>query len=448
MTQQMVIKASGLHTNQMKIWNDPSRFKVIAAGRRFGKTRLGVAQCITRALQGKRCWWVSPTYRTYGEVAWRSLKAYSQTIPGVKISEVHTSIDFPCGGSVVLRSASEPDTLRGEGLDYIFMDEASLVKEQAWVECLRPALVDKHGDAAFGFTPKGKNWIYRLFKKHSDESPTKSPNWHSFHYTSYDNPFLDPEELEEAKTQMPERLFKQEHMAEFLDDAGGVLRKVVEAATAVEQREPIFGHIYSIGMDLAKYNDFTVIIVLDETTGSEAFIDRFNQIDYTIQLGRLKAIHDRFKPKMITIEQNSIGDPFIEQVEKEGMKVQPFKTTGDSKKNIIDALALAFERSQLRIIADPIHIDELQAYEATRTKEGTLKYGAPDGMHDDSVMALAIAWSGARAPVGSCIIASDMVQLPTKVTDEDWKSIEGQKKLGNELKEAMMREYWKDEDDN
>jgi hypothetical protein len=124
------------------------------------------------------------------------------------------------------------------------------------------------------------------------------------------------------------------------------------------------------------------------------YFDRFNQIDYVVQAGRLKALAQRFQPVTVIAESNSIGDPVIEQLRRDGLPVTSFNTTSATKTAAIDGLALAFEQGDIRILNDPTLIGELQAYEMERTPSGQLRYNAPSGMHDDCVMSLAIGWTG------------------------------------------------------
>jgi hypothetical protein len=123
-------------------------------------------------------------------------------------------------------------------------------------------------------------------------------------------------------------------------------------------------------------------------------VDRFNQIDYALQVSRLKALAEKFRPSSIIAESNSMGEPIIEQLQREGLPVQPFQTTQSSKIAGIEALAMAFERGDIAILPDPTLIGELQAYEQERLPSGLMRYGAPEGMHDDMVMSLMIVWHG------------------------------------------------------
>ena len=122
-------------------------------------------------------------------------------------------------------------------------------------------------------------------------------------------------------------------------------------------------------------------------------MDRFNQIDYSVQRGRLQALAERYRPTVILAESNSMGEPIIEQLQRDGLPVRGFQTTNATKAAIIEGLALAFERQELRILNDATLIGELQAYEMDKTPSGMVRYGAPEGMHDDCVMSLALAWA-------------------------------------------------------
>lgn len=378
-----------LHGGQQTVARDAARFRVITAGRRWGKTRLGSLLCVTTALDGRRAWWVAPSYPV-ASVGWREVKRLARQIPGVTVREVDRIALFPTGGWVQVRSADNPDSLRGEGLDFAVLDECAYIREEAWQEALRPALSDRRGRALFISTPAGRNWFWRLWQRGQD---TTQSEWRSWRFPSIDNPYLHPREIEAARLDLPEQIFQQEYLAAFIED-GGVFRHVVEAATATAQAAPWPTHSYVMGADFAKHQDFTALVVIDATTREVVAVDRFNQIDYATQVGRLRALYDRFKPVTVVAERNSMGEPVIEQLQRGGMRVTPFTTTSASKSLLMDALQLAFETRSLRILNDAALVGELQAYQAERLPGGMLRYGAPDGMHDDMVMALALAWHG------------------------------------------------------
>lgn len=386
----VTIPKDWLHKGQKEVRNDPARFKVLAAGRRWRKTSLGVILCIETAVNGGIAWWVAPSYKV-AAVGWNRLKKLGHQIPGAKVREVDKIVVFPGGGWAQVRSADDPQSLRGEGLDLVVLDEYAFIKEVAWTEAIRPSLSDKLGKALFISTPKGHNSFFKLY---SYAKAGSDPEWKAWTFPSSSNPFMDPAEIQNARKTLPLKIFEQEFLAEFVDDIGGVFRGIMAAAVAPEQIAPLTGHKYVFGVDWGRSNDFTVITVVDQTLGHCCSIDRFNQIDYSLQVKRLKALVERFDPIIVRAEANAMGEPVIEQLEEEGINVEPFQTTNATKKAAIESLALAFERGELKIVPDETLITELQAYEVMRLPSGLFRYSAPDGMHDDCVMSLAIAWQG------------------------------------------------------
>ncbi|RMG93172.1 MAG: hypothetical protein D6706_15890 [Chloroflexi bacterium] len=385
----LTITLPRLHKWQQEIAQSPARFKIIAAGRRFGKTRLATVLAVSEALREGRVWWVAPTY-PMATIGWRLIKSLCQQIPGVNIRESERRAEMPGLGFIETKSADRPDALRGEGLDFVVLDECAFLKEDAWSQSLRPALADRQGRAVFISTPKGRNWFWKLYQRAQD-----LPDWETWQLPTSENPYISAEEIEEMRRLLPERVYLQEVEAQFVEDAGTVFRHVAEMSTATPQKERIPDHEYVIGVDLAKHQDWSVLAVVDLTTHELVYLDRFNQVDYMVQARRLEALAERFQPSVIIIERNSAGEPFIEMLQREkDLPIQPFTTTNATKAQAVEALSLAFERGDIRIIPDPILIGELQAFEAERLPSGMLRYGAPAGMHDDCVMALALAWQG------------------------------------------------------
>ncbi|GIK73818.1 MAG: hypothetical protein BroJett021_28060 [Chloroflexota bacterium] len=386
---QLAVTLPPLHEHQRIIAEHPARFRVLACGRRWGKTRLGALLSCVAALRRGRAWWVAPSYKM-AAVGWRLVQQLGRQIPGAALRQTDKLLSMPGGGTVQVRSADDPQSLRGEGLDFLVMDECAFIPEAAWTEALRPALADRQGRALFISTPKGRNWFWRLWQM----GQPPNAQWASWRFATATNPFIQPEEIEAARGSLPERVFRQEFLAEFIDDAGGVFRRVAEMATAAPEDVGTPGDEYVIGVDWGKHNDFTALAVLNTGRRALVHLDRFNQIDYAVQLKRLRALYERFRPVAIIAERNSIGEPLIEQLQREGLPVQPFMTTNASKTVAIEALALAFERGDVRIVADPVLVNELQAYEMERLPSGLMRYSAPEGLHDDTVMALALAWQG------------------------------------------------------
>ena len=373
-----------LHHAQYIINSCDSRFRVVSAGRRFGKTRLAVLECLAVANEGKRAWWISPTYKM-SNVGWRPLRQMASRIPGAVIRKAEREVVIPGGGLVAVRSADNPDALRGEGLDFVVMDEAAYIMPEAWIEAIRPALSDRLGRALFISTPRGRNWFWDIHRKGGVE-----PDWSSFTYPTSANPFMPAGEIEAARAELPEIIFRQEYLAEFVDSEGAVFRRVHDAAR-LEPREPQPGQ-YVGGVDVAASVDYTVITVLDAQTKEMVAIDRFNRVDYPVLEDRIAACYAKWGLTGMVIEANSIGQGVIDHLQNRGMNIIPFTTTNATKHGIIQSLQSAFEHGQIKIIDDPVLVGELLSFESKKTNSGNFTYSAPEGQHDDCVMSLALAW--------------------------------------------------------
>ena len=380
------------HKAQQAIIESEARFKVLAWGRRTGKSVLEIDRVCQTALYGFPAGWFAPSYKLLAD-AWRNLCTALRPV-AARINESEHRIELVTGGVVEAWSLDSPDPARGRKYKRIVVDEAALVPrlEEAWWGAIRPTLTDLRGDAWFGSTPKGRNAFWRLWQL--GQNPD-DPEWRSWRLPTSANPYIPSTELTAAKASSPERFWLQEYEAQFLEDAGGVFRHVLEASVLEPQQEPIEGHQYAFGVDWGK-SDFTCVSVLDMTMNEQAYLDRFNRVDYAIQVGRLKALCERFKPITVIAERNSLGEPLTEQLVREGLPVQPFLTTNATKAQAIDTLALALERNEIRLLNDPVQINELEAFEAERLPSGLTRYAAPEGVHDDTVMALALALQAVR----------------------------------------------------
>lgn len=379
---------AGLHRAQQTIHDSSARYKVVDAGRRFGKTRLGVMECIDCAVHGRRAWWIAPTYRV-SDVGWRPLRQLAARIPGVQVRLADRIVSFPGGGEVAVRSSDAPDSLRGEGLDYVVMDEAAFMSRDVWSQAIRPALADRRGHALFISTPKGRNWFWEIYQR----GVSGDPGWSSFSYPTSANPFIDPREIDAARGELPEITFRQEFGAEFVDSSGDVFRRVHDAACLQPLDGPVHGHQYVCGVDVAASVDYTVATVMDVADRCVVYQDRFNRIDFPVLEDRLAAIYKKWNIDTMMVESNSIGQAVIDHLNGKGLLIQSFTTTSATKAAIIQHLQAAFEHDEIKIIDDPISVGELLSFTAKRSASGNMQYGAPEGVHDDTVMSLAITWS-------------------------------------------------------
>ncbi|MBL8157233.1 MAG: terminase family protein [Anaerolineae bacterium] len=379
------------HRNQRTVLKSSARFRVVACGRRFGKTFVGLYAILAAAARGQKCWWLAPTYAMADHV-WAELKTACRDLPGLNVHEQTRRLDFRQGGSIAIHSAHLPDHLRGAGLDFVVLDEAAFMESSVWPQVVRPMLLDRSGGALFLSSPAGRNTFWEVYHN----GLQRRTGWRSFHFTSFDTPLIDPAELETIRQQTPERIWRAEYLAECVEDSGRVFRASQAAATAPLDAEPVPGVRYVAGIDWGRENDLTAIVVLDADHHRLVAIDAFTGIGWDLQRGRLQAVYDRWRPVVVWAESNSIGSPNIEALQAEGLPMRPFAMTATSKPTLIDALALAIERRQLALQPDESLLSELAAYTVERQPAGNWRYSAPSGLHDDRVIALALAWHGLR----------------------------------------------------
>lgn len=380
---------------QRALWLHPARFHAVACGRRWGKTAFGrMVAARTLFEYGLDVWWVAPTYKMSSAI-WRDFRKVLGPF-AVRADGQERMMEFANGAMLTIWTGAQPDTMRGGAPGVAIIDEAAMIRDaDMWPAIIRPALADHRGRALFLSTPRGHNWFWELYTRGLDPL---FPDYKSWCFPTSYNPTIAhmPEEVEEARLSLPDRLFRQEYLAEFIPDAGGVFRGVAEVST-LDVRKPYKGE-FVFGVDWGKSNDFTVISVIDKQTKQQVALDRFNQINWSLQRARLASLYEQWKPQTIWAESNSIGGPNIEALQGEGLPVRPFETTAQSKGPLIETLALAIEREQIALLNDRVQVAELQAYEMTRLPSGTFRYNAPDGGHDDTVIALALSWYGASAP--------------------------------------------------
>lgn len=393
------------HQGQRTVRTQAKRFNFLSAGRRWRKTTLAMALCVEAAAHHKQVIWGSPTYdQTY--IAWEEAQRAAHGV--ARFNQSRMTARFPSGGQVLFKSFDNPDNARGHTADGVVIDEAADVDGQAWPEVLRPMLIDTGGWAWIVGTPKGRNWFWQGHVAALDapdhiawQAPTLgveiAANGLIRKPHALENPEIQFEEIEHLYATLSERAFRQEILAEFVEDGGGVFRGVRSSATASADAQPESDHDYVIGCDWGRSNDYTVFCVMDLTVSRMVELQRSNQVEYAIQRGRLNALCEKWKPVLVIAEENAMGAPIIEQLARDGLPIKPFTTTNATKAAAIDALALAFERGNIAILNNPILIAELEAFESTRLPSGLTRYSAPDGLHDDCVIALALAWQGCIA---------------------------------------------------
>lgn len=370
-TQKMRIELSEPHINQQRILDSSTRFRVIMCGRRFGKSELSQIEIISEALKGNQVAYITPTYKL--------AKTFFEKLIKVVQFEHNKSdliIYFPNGGSVEFFTGERLDNLRGRKFHFVVVDEASFIPnlEDGWLNSIRPTLTDYKGKGLFLSTPRGKNYFYQLYCKQEED-------WESFKFTTYDNPYIDVDEINDARRQLPDAVFEQEYMANPMENAANPFgSNFINLCTKqLSNLEPMY-----FGIDLAKSVDWTVIVGLD-INGDVAYFNRF-QKDWATTKETILTL-DKSKP--VIIDSTGVGDAITEDLQRYFQRMYGFKYTAQSKQQLMELLAQSIHQIQVGFPAGPIK-SELEIFEYVYTATG-VRYNAPDGYHDDCVNALGLA---------------------------------------------------------
>lgn len=372
--------------------DDTTFFITVNAGRQSGKTALAIQQGIFWASNKPRVvvYWVSPTQSQASKVYKQMLEMLIKTpiVKSYKGSMGDTEILLTNDSIIKFRSSAQEDSLRGETVDYEILDEAAFIKESVFSEILLPMLNVRGKKCLVISTPKGKNWFFNQIQrgKKGDDS------YKSFKFTSLDNPYASKVVIGIAKENLPDALFRQEYMGEFIDSSA-IFENVNELACLDKHLTPVTGGSYWMGIDIALKDDYTVITVIDKNNDT-VWYDRFNHVTAPQLKQRVIEAVNLWKPRKILIEENNQGLPIIDDL-KHTHKINNivgFKTTSTSKQEIVNNLINAFSSKKIRVPKDDIYKSELETFTMTISPTGQPKFAAANGFHDDIPMSLAIAW--------------------------------------------------------
>ena len=391
------------YPGQLEIHVSDAPRRIVACGVRWGKTLCAAMEGIAAAMlpcERSVGWVVAPTYeltdRVFQEVLRIVRRHLAHRIKELRERERVLVLYNMEGGLSEIRgkSADSEVSLLGEGLDWVIVDEASRLKPSIWQSHLSQRLVDKKGWALLIATPHGKGWFYDMYRR----GQGKDPDYRSWNQPSWKNPSLDREEIEKQREAIPERVFREQYGAEFIEGSGSVFRYVRDCATGTFQ-DPISGQSYYAGLDLAKVEDFTVLVILNKAW-EVVFVDRFHRLDWSIQTTRVKAATDRYGRALILVDSTGAGEPVLESLRATGCRARPYPFTQRSKDALIKNLALLLEQRKITLPRPelwPEGIDELEAFQYSVTDADNVRTGAPSGYHDDCVIALALAaWQRKR----------------------------------------------------
>jgi hypothetical protein len=403
--RQVEIPLPMLHTGQRQVLQDVRRFNWLAAGRRWRKTTLCMRIAVEAASRRQAILWGAPTYDQV-RVGWEEAKRAAGQ--WATFNESRMEARFPGGGRIFYRSLDNPDNARGHTADGVVIDEAASVSPAAWYEVIRPMLIDTNGWAWIIGTPVGRNWFWQEWMRARDGEIPDSAAWQapslgvdivdgrlirSPH--PLENSELPYSEVQQLFDTMPERAFRQEILAEFVEDGGGVFRNV-RAVSTLPRGDYDPRHFYVAGADWGRTNDYTVISIWDATTKEQVAMERFTGIDSLTQLNRVETLYNAWQWDILLAESNSIGRANIEHLQRQNIPVRGFEMSHGSKLKLIDSYALGFERQAFKLLNDDTQILEHEAFEQETLSGGLIRFKSPSGIHDDTVIAGALAWSQAK----------------------------------------------------
>ena len=366
-----------------------AKYHVACVGRQFGKSLMAINLVLYWAINHKPCriLWISPVYSQADKVQKEIMQAIAASGIVESCNYSSSEIKLKTGSTILFRSAERYDNIRGLTMDFGVIDEAAFCKDEAWSEAIRPVFMVSGKKVLFISTPKGKNWFYNLFQLGVSDD---NKNYAAYTGSSYDTPYIELEEIEDAKKTLPEQVFQQEYLARFID-AGGEVFNNLDKNTFSKYSNPQ-GKIYC-GIDLGKQEDFTVATFMD-STGKVVDIYRANAQEWTTMTHEIIKRARQWNATLM-VEVNSIGDVIFEQIKKSWNDTHPFTTSSKSKQEIIEGLILDMNESIIQIPSRELFSylwDELTVYTYEyNPKTRSLRYGHPNGLHDDTVMSLAIA---------------------------------------------------------
>lgn len=385
-----------LHSGQVKIikkvFDTDKFYYIMNCSRQSGKTFMLEWLMLFNALNSKNdSYFVSPYYSQAKKSFNTLLIALSKTNIIKQQSLTELSLQFNNDSMLYFKGADNFDSLRGISPNYLYIDEFAFLKEDAWRQVLRPSLNVAGKKCYVASTPRTKDSdFYTLYMKGQE---TDSRNL-SFHMTYRDNPLANLEEIEDAKRNLPTKIFDCEYEANFLDSGGEVFENVNFCCVLNKWQEPKVGEVYVAGIDLGRVNDYTVLTIMN-TKRDVVFIYRDNQKEWKNIIKDLVFHLKRYKVRKCFVELNNVGDIVYELLKKECGSMIEGEWTGNNKVDMIETLVVEMQQKNIMLPTKELFeyaYNELISYSYEyNPKTRNLKYGARQGFHDDVVMSLAIA---------------------------------------------------------
>jgi phage terminase large subunit-like protein len=392
------------------------RFIAGACGSKFGKTYGCSIRVAKEAWDnpGSLNWWVAPSYKQ-AEIAFRLVKRLlPKSMYNPRPSDLRIEVLDPDGNhysDIEFKSADNDDNLRGFAVNFFVLDEAARISRAAY-DSVMTTTTQTDGRGIIISTPKGRGWFFDEYQKGEkshllEGTEDDYPEWLSIRMPTWANPTVKAARIMTLKKNMPSDVFEQEIAARFLLESAGVFRGVrncikdglVDAQGKPLWENPIEGHRYVMGVDLARKRDYSVIMVFDTKRKHLVYYDRFNALEWSIQKARIVQVAKRYKARVV-IDSTGLGDPICQDIKNAGVNVEPFIFTSRSKQEVVEKLRVSLEFGHISFPKLPVVVRELENYEYKINSNGNISYSSPSGQHDDTVMAMCLAnWGMSQAPL-------------------------------------------------
>ncbi len=412
------------HENQTKIFFEDVgiRTKMIAKGRRFGLTMGFANYAIESMLDGvSPVLWIDTINANIDRYVERYFLPVLNKLPSNLWTWKQVKKELTIGNSVLdFRSADSPESIEGFGYALIILNEAGIIlkDESLWYNTVLPMTLDHQATILCGGTPKGGGGLFKNLCKKSE----KRPDQRFYHFTSYDNPFLQKAEIDALCEDMPDLVKRQEIFGEFIDDTSMVFPNFKNCIRG-ELQKPILMESYYAGLDLGRIRDRTILIICN----SQNHVVYFKRVQTSWQYQKrlVSDVLKRYNNASCYVDSTGLGDPIASDLSDAGCNIRPYIFTALSKSQLIESLMLNIEKEEISFPELPELIEELESFEYQTTATG-VKYSAPSGMHDDAVIALALANLWHKKKI-------------------DWSIINNESLIGQDLEsyEALTRpDFW------
>ena len=379
----------------IEMLNDDSvKFVTFLKSRQTGGSYLNKLLTLKWGLEsGNKIGFITPTYKL-SRLFFKELCEAAKPL----IAESNSTdliIKFITGSNVQFFSAEAKDAIRGFQFSHLIIDEAAFIPDSVYYEVIHATHLIKGKKVILCSTPNSnQGFFYNYYEYGTD---INKPNYRNKKVTIYDNVFVSQTDIDEIKSTLPDRIFRQEYMAEFLTGDGAVFTNFRNCIN----NKPIHNGVYYAAIDWAKTDDYTVLTVMNSLK-QIVEIYRINKLDYTLQVKLITTKLNHYRPRITISEENNIGSVVNELLKQEyNGVIKQITLDHQEKKDIIENLVVGFEQGDISILENEHLLRELSIFTATynhQTKK--IKYSAPSGMHDDMVISLAYVYSLLRTKKG------------------------------------------------